>query len=328
MAEVTPTFVFEGSTVIAFLGEEVIAQGTDIETVEQEANARADARREEQEQEAREASKRTATHIITPNGVKGVLLARTPDLWGEKVSARMENGEIKEFHVTGHERWVNENASKTASSNPIVALRERLDSDYSHDKTALVERLDELKSIRRQAGDLIIKGASFTDETQLDQLRVLADAEMAEVGEALEHLNQVDDAIAPPTYSPQVVEQATVGVRDDGSTWLDAAANDVVQENSNQDFEQLLKEGPTLLVADLPDASLADAGSVREIALSHIESKTAGVEAANMAEYRSAFISRCEEERRLQLARRTKEVRNEVTAAVDDTEVPDEALFV
>lgn len=327
MAEVTPTFAFEGSTVIAFLGEEVIAKGVDVEAVEQEAYARADARQEEQEREAREASKRTATHIITPNGVKGQLLGRTPDLWGEKVTARMENGEIKEFYTTGHERWENEN-HRTASSNPIVALRERLDSDYEHDKDALVARQAELESIRRQAGDLIIKGASYVDSSQLDQIRVLADAEISEVGEAIDHLNSVDDAIAPPSFQPQVVEQATVGVRDDGSSWLDAAANDLVQENSKQDFGQLLDEGPTLLVAELPDASLADAGSVREIAVSHIQSKTAGIEASNMDDYRNAFVARCEEERRLQLARRTKEVRKEVTAAVDDTEVPDESLFI
>jgi hypothetical protein len=327
MGELTPTFVFEGSTVLAFLGEEVIAQGTDIEQVEQEANERAKIRAEQAEQESREASKRTATHVVTPNGVKGQLLGRVAGLWGEQVTARMENGEVVKFYVTGHERWENEN-HKTASSNPIVALRERLDSDYSHDKTSLIARLDELKTIRRQAGDLIIKGASFTDSTQLDQLRVLADAEIAEVSEALDHLNQVDDAIAPPSIQPQVVEQASVGVRDDGSTWLEAAADEIIQENSNQDFEQLLSEGPTLLVAELPDAALADAGNVREIALSHIASKTAGIDAENIDDYRNAFLARCEEERRVQLSRRTKEVRQEVTAAVDDTEVPDEALFV
>lgn len=326
-AEITPTFVFEGSTVLAFIDDEVVAFGDDIDAVEAEAFERAKARQAQRDEEAREASKRTATHIITPNGMKGRLLGRTPDVWGERVTARMENGEIKEFHTTGHEKWANEN-HKVANSNPIVTLRERLGSTYGHDKTSLVDRLSELESIRREAGDLIIKGASYIDETQLDQIRVLADAESVEVGEVIDHLNSVDDAIAPPTFSPQVVEQATVGVRDDGSTWLEQTAQDMIEENSSQDFNKLLDEGPTVLVAELPDASLADAGSVRELALSHITSKTAGVESDQIDEYRQLFISRVEEERRLQLARRKKEVQKEAAVeSPDNPDIPDEALF-
>lgn len=327
MAELTPTFAFEGAEVLAFVDGEVVASGTDLEQVEEEANTRAKARQDALDEERHESAKRTATHIVTPNGVRGKLLARTPDLWGEKVSARMENGEIREFYVTGGERWENENL-RTASSNPIVALRERLDADYDHDAASLRKRASELDAIRSESWALITKGASYTDSAQLDQLRVLADAETQEIRDAIEHLDAVDDAIAPPSFQPQVVEQATVGVKDDGSTWLDHAAAEVVRENSDQDFEQLLGEGPTLLVAELPDAALADAGTVREIASNHIQSKTAGVEADNIESYRDLFLARCEEERRVQLARRAKEVRKEVTAAVDDQTVPDEALFI
>jgi hypothetical protein len=330
MANLEPTYVREGTEVLAFLDGEVLARGHDVESVEGEAKERLAARTAKADAERIEARKRTATHITTPNGIKGTVLARNEGIWGETVTVRMEHGETREFYTTGHEIWENAGTQKVASANPVENLRTRLAADYDPDKQSLRARLDDLRHIHREAGDHIIKGASYIDSAQLDQIRVLAEAEISEVSDVLEHLDSVDDSIAPPEpFLPSAAEQATVGVRDDGSQWLDVAVQDMIDENSSQNFEQVLDEGPAVLVAELEDAALADAGTVRELALSHITSKTAGIENDHVSKFRDLFLARVEEERRVQLARRKQEVRKE--AAVDpevNDDFPDEALFI
>src|SRR5689334_8796561 len=109
MSELAPTYAFEGDEVYAVLDGEVIASGNDISTVEADAAPKVAAARELKETQKREKAKKTATHITTPNGVKGQILGRVATTWGEEITVRFENGEIQSFHTSGREVYTNEN---------------------------------------------------------------------------------------------------------------------------------------------------------------------------------------------------------------------------
>jgi len=334
MSTLEPTYAFEGDEVYAVLDGKVIASGSDIDTVEAEAKPKVEAARKVAADAKREKAKKTATHIITPNGVKGQILGRVASTWGEEITVRFENGEIRSFTTSGREEFVNEGTQKTASASPIENLQAVLDKEYDHTKEGLRERIAELKDVARQASQHIAGGTAYEHQVKLNEIRVVADAEAAEAQEVVDHLDAADnEAIAPPQpFDLHAVEQATVGVRDDGSPWLDAAFTDMVTEAEGRDYEKFLDEEPALFVADLPDAVIADQGAVAEMALSHVTQRTAAVglaEPEKTEEYRTLFVARAEQARRAELADRTKTTKREAaTKQETESNLPDDALFI
>jgi hypothetical protein len=94
------------------------------------------------------------------------------------------------------------------------------------------------------------------------------------------------------------------------------------------DFEQILQDDPTLLAAGLDDGIVADQGASRELALSHVRSKTAGYVGEDVESYVDQFLARFEAARRRELSTRTTETRKEAATATSRVEEsPDEALF-
>jgi hypothetical protein len=329
MNDYSPTFTFEGDQVFAIYGGQVIASGTDMDSVESEAVEYLDSLKGTHENTAKENAKKAATHIITPNGVKGEILGRTPDLWGEQLTIRLANGSITRYTVHGETDvdWVTE--KKTSASNPATALKDRLATDFERDVDSLSARYKELGDISIEAHRLASAGAPYSVQVELDQVRVAAEAEARQIKEAIDHLDSADaeSFIPDAPFAPSVVEQADLGGHSDD--WLDAVTNDMIAETEEVDTDKLLSEGPALFVTELDNGALADTGVTREMALAHVTAKTAGFTGEEIDEYRQTFIARVEVSRRHELASR-KEVTKKTAAAEEQTyaDVPDDVMFL
>lgn len=267
-------------------------------------------------------AKESATHVITPNGLKGRILGKTKDMWGDTVTVRFENGRIVQFPTSDSLRYASEQEEVLSVT---ASLRERLNAPIEGDSESLVSRINELKSIRREAQVKIANGdASFEDESELDNIAVEADAELGQVVAALDHINDENtDAYRPPTM--HVAEQASLGGND--GTWLDDAFSTMVSEASSTDYDKLMSEGPEAFVAELDTAALANAGATREIASSHIRSKTAGANPQARDSFETAWIDRVETLRRKEILNRKTKAKKEAAAETDHSNLPDDILF-
>lgn len=326
MADLRPTYTFDGDEIFALHEGKVIASGTKMADVEKGALEYLDGLQTTREQVAKDQAQKKATHIITPNGVKGEIISRVPGIWGEQVTARFEQGRIATFQVHGeHEvQWITE---KTASTkDPAAGLEQRLAADFERDRQALAARHDELLDIAKEAHRLVAQGAPYPVEVKLDQVKLAAEAERRQIKEAIDHLDSADvEAYRPPT--PVVVEQADLG-RGGTDSWLDQTAEDMIAESEAEDFDKLLAEGPAMFVTDLDAGALADAGVTQEMALAHVVSKTAGFQGDEVNDYREKFVARVEVARRHELASRKTTSKKEAAAEQEvQANVPDEALF-
>ena len=312
---------FEGDDVYAIHEGRVIASGKadKMDEVESDATNYLKGLKIEKDEKKR----KSATHVVTPSGLKGQILQRTAAVWGEEVTVRFENGQVSTFSAHGVKDWMHE---KTASAgNPIEALDQRLGKTYDHTRDALVARHRELVDLWKEARALITSGVSYADQQKLDTIIVTAENEGEQIAQAIDAIDAGGvEAYQPP--EPQVIEQESVGAP--AGNWLDAVLEDAEAERGDVDYEQILQDDPTLLAAGLDDGIVADQGASRELALSHVRSKVAGYVGDDVEDYVSQFLARFEAARRNELSTRTTETRKEaatVTSRVEDS--PDEALF-
>lgn len=334
MTDLNPTFVHEGNEVLAFLDGRLIARGSDFGKVEESAVDYLKGLNAEHEKKARDESRNSATHVVTPNGLKGEILSRVEGIWGEKqLTVRFDNGRIAKFDAHGGNdaeyKYIHERTASTAET-PIDALKQRLETDYDHDKRSLANRIKDLDSIINDASTHIAKGSSYSDEHTLSRIVTLAESEKLEVKEALDHLESADaEAFAPPApFDYGVTEQADLG-RASSDNWLDHTVQSMIEDVEAQDFDKLLSEGPALFATELETGALADAGVTRDLALAHINSKTAGLVGEEVEKYRDQFIAAVEMARRSELADRKSMAQKEAaTKQEEEVSVPDDALFM
>lgn len=328
MTDLTPTFTFEGEEIFAIHEGKVIASGTVLADVEQSAVEYLDSLKQTREADEKSKAKKKATHIITPNGVEGEILGRVPSVWGEQVTARFENGRIATLsvHAEADYSWINKKTA-AAKGDPTEKLSSRLNADFERDRESLTKRAKELGDIAIEAHRLINNGAPYNVEVKLDQIKVAAEAEARVIKEAIDHLDAADlEAYTPPT--PQVFEQADLG-HSKGDSWLDVTTQQMIEESEGQDLDKLLNEEPGLFVTDLDTGALADTGVTREMALSHVVSKTAGFVGEEIDDFREKFVARVEVARRHELAARKETTKKEAAAAQEEqTNLPDDALFL
>jgi hypothetical protein len=328
MTELLATYTFEGDEIFAIHEGSVIASGTDMEAVESDAVKYLDSLSETRAEDAKKKAKAKASHIITPNGVKGEILGRTPTVWGEQVTARFANGQITTFEVHGESnvQWVTE--KKASAGNPAESLQSRLSADFDKDRESLARRHAELQEIAVEAIRLARQGAPYLVERDLDAVRTAAEYEARQVKEAIDHLDSADaEAFIPEApFKTQIVEQADLGHSTD---WLDITAQQMIEESEGQDLDKLISEGPATFVAEQDLGALADAGVTREMALSYVTAKTAGFQGEEVEEYREKFIARVEVARRRELADRKDNNHKEAAAAEEvQSNAPDSALFM
>jgi len=334
MATLAPTFVREGNQVLAFFEDRLIAQGTVFAKVEESALEYLDGLSSDRSTKEAEHKKASATHIVTPSGLKGEILGRQDGVWGEKqITVRLENGRIARFEAHGNNDQAIEyqTVEAAAPESALGYLEGTLNETPEGTKESLAARIDDLD-------DLVIKAtafqhhASYEDQRKASDIVIAADHEKQEVRDALAHLELSDaEAFAPPApFKMGAVEQADLGP--ETGTWLDETVNEMVAESASQDFDRLLLEEPGQFVAGLDTGALADQGITREMARSHIVSKTAGFQGEEIDAYREQFLAKVEQARRGELKDRTKIATEtaEKTAKVEEkaTKLPDDALFM
>lgn len=263
--------------------------------------------------------------VTTPNGVKGHVLARTPELWGEQVTVRWENGNITSIPIDKSLTFAAaEDASKAESV--VERLEERLAAHFEQDKMSLIERGRELQNIAREASSRVAS-ASDAEAVELAKVSTQADFELREIKAALDAIlageQEAYEAPAPIESLP-AVEQASMNGND--ASWLDGVHANMVAEANSTDYLKIMDEGPERLVASLDPEQLADAGVTRIIATRDIEAKTAGADEAQQDQYKRLWLARVEEQRKKALAEHKEEVA-EKTASSEPSH-PDESLFL
>lgn len=324
MNDMNPTYACEDGVHYAIVAGKVIASGPDFDEVEREARALYDPPGRDPDPE-----KTSATHIITPNGVKGQILSRTAALWGDEVTVRFDNGQIHSVAVTDRTKFTTEQ-HKVAASKPVDRLRTELSKIASGDtRKSLTDRLIVVGHIKEEAQMLIAGGVSNEDARELHELILTAEHEVTELKDSIEHFDATEgEAYEPYRPEMQVIDGESIGHKNDG-TWLDATLNDMIEEAQGVDYDALVEDGPTLLVAEQDDATVADGGAVREMALSFVRSKTAGLEGEEIDKFERLFVARCEDARRVELAHRKATTKKEAAQKQSDVEnAPVESLFM
>jgi len=326
--------VREGNQVLAFFEDRLIAQGPVFAKVEESALEYLEGLSSDRNAKEAEHKKASATHIVTPGGLKGEILGRQDGVWGEKqITVRLQNGRIARFEAHGNNDQAIEykTVEAAAPESALEYLESTLDEVPEGTKASLASRIETLDN-------LVIKAtafqhhASYEEQRKASDIVIAADHEKQEVRDALAHL-ELSDAeamVAPAPFKMGAVEQATLGGGD--GTWLDETVSEMIAESANIDFDKLLSEGPGQFVIDLDIGALADQGITREMAHSHIVSKTAGFEGDGVEKYQEQFLAKVEQARRDELKDRTKDakVKAEKTAKKEEkvSNSPDDALFL
>jgi hypothetical protein len=334
MTALVPTFVREGNQILAFFEDRIIARGTDFKKVEESAVDyldKVDAGLKSSVERERKAS---ATHITTPNGLKGEILSNVEGQWGEKlITVRLENNRIVRLAAHGdNDKDIEyQTIEAAASESALDYLESTLNEVPEGTKSSLANRITVLDGLVVKVAALQ-STASYEDSKKLDDIALQARHEKVEVQEALAHLESADAEAfqSPAPFRVGAVEQASVG--GGSGSWLDATVDEMVRESDAQDFDKLLIEEPVLFVAGLDLGALAEAGTTREMALSHIVSKTASYQGEAIDAYREKFLASVEMARREELKDRTKKAEKKAkkTAKKEKkaNKVPDDALFL
>lgn len=312
----SPTYVFQDGRVFAIVAGKVVAEAADVESVEAILTTPEDK------------VAKAPTHIVTPNGLKGQILGRVSDMWGDEITVRFENGRISHYHTAtleeGGVEFVTEEPEAPESKS--AALEARLDENFAGDKESLKERLTELASIQREAA-LAVPSSKYEEQQKLDGIVAMARGEAEEIKEVLAAYDSQEHFEAPAPFTFQATEQADLGGHD--GSWLDQTLGEMIAEAEAVDFDAMLDEGPERLLADTDTAVLADAGATRQLASTFIRSRVAGIEEESVNEYEKAFLARVEQVRRQELYNRKETSAKEAkTASEDDYTGPDEALFL
>jgi hypothetical protein len=330
MAVTNPTFVFDDDgKAYAYVAGKIVAAADNADELEEKLATLPpwlkdeDDEENEEEDEAKKPDHSSATHVRTPNGLKGTILGKQKGLWGDQVTIRLENGRIAKFDVTPESKmeWLVE---KAAANTPYAELQAVLEEMPDGTKASLVARVKTLKELKQRVASMIME-ADYVDQETLDDVSVQADHELHEVTDALAAMEDAEPYAPPAPFSTGVAEQAQVG-RGDGS-WLDQAAEEMVAEHEATDWDQMMSEGPEQFVAELETPVLEDAPYVTEQADQFVSSKTAGIEATAAASFRAQFLERVAEARKEELASRSEKTRIAKEAATEEFDGPAEGLF-
>ncbi len=314
-----PTFVFEEDKVYALVDSKVVAASDDVSELEDYLKKNPEGPKEEEPE-------KKATHVMTPNGIKGQILGSVKDVFGEEeVSVRLENGRIAHLKVADAD-FLDEDEEDAPSKTK--SLREKLDETNEGDKGSLKNRKKDLEGVKSSVEELIAK-ASAEELEELDEISVTAEHELSEIDDRLQYLESEEaEAFAPPApFEPQVVEQGNMGPNPGG--WLDRTVDEMVEEASQVDYEKFMDEGPEAFVAELDEGVVDQPEAVQAIAASFIRSKTAAADPIVRDKYEQVWLDRVEEVRQAAVETATEERTKKEAAQVEEEwqNAPDESLF-
>jgi len=311
-----PTYIFKEGKVYTYLDGKIVASVDEVEFVEEDAK--------------RTASAEVATHIVTPNGLKGKILGRHSGVWDDEVTVRFENGRIASLPVSLLTFSHDEEAAGD-EKDEISELEKKVEASISvYDIKTIEDRVNELERIKAEASTHIDGGLSDEDLIRVGSVITQANYELTEINDVIQALEaeRVSAYEPPAPFSINVVEQGgPTGGRE--STWLDQSLNEMIVEANSTDFTKLMDEGPEAFVAGLDHDVLGDSGAVRSIASSWIRSKTAAADDDVREKYEKVWLARVEEQRRTTLSGVKEEMHKEAAAeeAVDYDGFSDDSLF-
>lgn len=271
--------------------------------------------------------------VIGPGGIKGTILAKTRDIWGEEVAVRFANGRIAHLRVVPDgtlQGGFKASTEKVASTTRTAAedLQVQLDAGFDTGREGIVARLADLDDICSE-GRHHIASATAADAAAFDSIIVAAEVERGTLREALEAIDA--EAAANAEFAPYDIQaapaQASLGSGE--GNWLDSTVSAMIADAESQDFDTIVREGALLFVADLNDGALADTGVTRDMAVRDIRSRTAGIDPAVAQEIERDYLAAVEAARRDELSTRAAAVQKH--ASVDETDpyadLPDDILF-
>jgi len=311
-----PTYIFKNGKVYTFQDGKIVASVPEAEFVEEDA--------------ARLASAEGATHVVTPNGLKGKILGRVAGLWEDEVTVRFENGRVAALPVS--KLTFAKEEEEEHEDDEIKELEKKVEASLGSYKPAAIEdRVRELDQIKAQASSLIDSKLSDADLARVGNVITQANYELNEIDEVIQGLEEQRIAAfeAPAPFKMTVVEQGgPTGGRE--SNWLSSTFNEMVVEANNTDYTKLMDEGPEAFVAGLDREVLADSGAVRSIAASWINSKTAAADDDVREKYEKVWLGRVEEQRRASLSEIKDDMHKEAAAkeSVDYDSIGDDSLFI
>ena len=311
-----PTYIFKNGKVYTYQAGKIIASVSEEEFVEAEA--------------AHLASAEGATHVLTPNGLKGTVLGRVKGLWEDEVTVRFDNGRIASLPVS--KLTFAKEEEEESDEDEIKELEKKVESSIStYDATTLQDRISELDQIKAEASAHIASGLSDEDLARVGSVIAQANYELQEIGDIAAAIEDERVAAfeAPAPFEIHVVEQGgPTGGRE--SSWLDQAIEEMTHEANSTDYTKLMDEGPEVFVAGLDREILADSGAVRSHASSWIRSKTAAADDDVREKYEKVWLARVEEQRRASLAGIKEEMHKEAAAteSVDYDSIGDDSLFI
>lgn len=307
------TYIFEEGVGYAIHQGKVIASDEDPEALERKVA--------ENFEEVEEPDPASATHVVTPNGLKGKILGRVDGLWSDQVTVRFENGRIAHLDVSQVQYTTEKTAATPTGTEDLQA---RLAQTAELDRDGIEARIRELTQLTREAGMMIAK-APYAEQIKLDNIIVTAEAEVNDLKSALDYF----DTQRAEAYEPPAPYAMKAGDGYGEGSWLDGVAQQAQVDAESTNYETLMDEGPEMFVTDIETAPLADAGVVRQMASRFIQSKTAHAEdEALVKQYTEVFLSRVEEARKAELATRKTETHKK-TAAVEAeiADLPDDFLW-
>jgi hypothetical protein len=310
-----PTYIFKNGKVYTYQSGKIIASVVEEEFVEEVAEHLASAE--------------GATHVVTPNGLKGKVLGRVNGLWEDEVTVRFENGRIASLPVS---KLTFSQEEEEQEADEIAELEKKVESSVSvYDAASIENRVRELDRIKVEASLFIDAGLSDDDLSRVANVITQANYELNEIGDVIRAIeeNHVAAYEAPAPFEINVVEQGgPTGGRE--SNWLDQAIEEMTHEANATDYTKLMDEGPEVFVAGLNREILADSGAVRSHASTWIRSKTAAADNDVREKYEKVWLARVEEQRRASLAGIKEEMHKEAAAteSVDYDSIGDDSLFI
>lgn len=311
-----PTYIFKNGKVYTYQDGKIVASVTEEEFVESEA--------------AHLASAEGATHVMTPNGLKGKILGRVAGLWEDEVTVRFENGRVASLPVS--KLTFAKFEDEEEGDDEIKELEKKVEASIdSHTPSVIEDRIRELDQIKAHASSLIDSKLSDEDLLRVGNVITQANYELNEIDEVIQGIEEQRFAAfeAPAPFKINVVEQGgPTGGRE--SNWLDGAIEEMAHEANSTDFTKLMDEGPEAFVAGLDREVLADAGAVRSIAANWIRSKTAAADDDVREKYEKVWLGRVEDQRRASLSEVKEDMHKEAAAkeSVDYDSIGDDSLFM
>lgn len=249
------------------------------------------------------------------------------DMWGENISKIRVSGKIIDVPREAMEFKTEKTLSDIEQLIDFVGDLPRKASTQSQMKA----RIANLKTAKDMARKILLnEDLTYGEQRALDSIHIRCSAELSEVEERLDNFATEEDLqkIAElPTYEIGKEIYASAFTQH-SADWLDGAAEDAAS-NVVEDVDKFVREDPILMITDLPEEMMSDAGAVRSHAKRRVASAAAYLNEDIRQEFITKYIENAENARRnaLRISKieKSQKIQNKKTSF---NSVPDEGLYL